>query len=132
MLIAKLEKVAQKVGVKFTKAGTHYAKILRTVRTPNDYGGEESTSTEESIEYPAVLVYPTSGVSRSIPITAGQEYSDATVWLPALYEGEWVDVRTTDKLRVFWVEGEEIDRTFQVKRVKPHGESSLEIDVITE
>lgn len=133
MLIADLTELAEEVGSEvFDEFGTELVVILRPVTADDDYGGAGETSIEESIEYPCILEYPSAEGSRLVPVTAGQEYAEAVITMPAVYQGEAVEVRKGDRLKVLERDGNNPERIFQVKRPKNHFGVYQQIEVVSE
>lgn len=132
MLSAKLQKVAEKVARKFDEAGTELVVILRPTNTPNDYGGESESSTQESIEYPCILEMPVTAGQRDARFIAGEEFLKARIQMPAFYEGEPVEVLQTDRMKILEREGNNPERIYQVKDVQNIFGVYLDIGLVTE
>lgn len=132
MLIADLTSLAEEVGADiFDEYGTEFSVIINPTTVSDEYGGESESGTTESAEIPCILEYP-SRDSQRVPVTAGQEYSDAVITMPAMYQGEAVVVEKDDRLKILEREGNNPERLFQAKRVNNHFGVYLQVEVVTE
>lgn len=133
MLIADLEALALEVGPDvFEEYGTEFVQIIRPTTVPNDYGGEDTSGEVASIEYPCVLEMPATAGQRDARWIAGEEFLKARIQMPAMYLGDPVEVRMTDKVKILEREGNNPERIYQVKDVQNIFGVYLDIGVITE
>lgn len=113
MLSAQIQKLAEKTGAMFDKTGTELVDVMRSVPADNDYGGvDDGVPASVYGEIPCVLyTKPKSGTNWIL----GQEYLDARIHMPAMYNGEVIEIKMTDKLRIAEREGANPERLYAVK-----------------
>lgn len=116
----------------FDESGTELVQIIRTTRAADPYGGEGEVSEMESIEYPCVLQMPSTSQQQQGRFVVGTEFMNARILMPAMYQGEAVEIRTDDKLKVLAREGNNPERRYQVRDVQNNFGVYLDIGVVTE
>jgi hypothetical protein len=131
MLDAKLQRAALKTATAFDKAGTELAVIVRTTAATNEYGGEAEASEAESTEYPCILQMPSTSQQQQGRFVVGTEYMNARVLMPAMYQGEAVDITPTDRLKILEREGNNPERLYEVRDVQNNFGVYLDIGVVT-
>ncbi|MGE0294941.1 MAG: hypothetical protein AB7P97_21555 [Hyphomonadaceae bacterium] len=133
MLSNALNKIATRAMPKiFKKTGTETVRIVRAAATVNEYGGAMRGGETESDDIPCVLMNrPANAMHLAGRWSNGEEYFDARIRMPAFFNGDPVEVRKSDRLRILARSGNNPERLYEVRDPQNINGVYLDVGVVT-
>jgi hypothetical protein len=129
MLTEKLTNLAQnKVPAIFARSGTHLCDVLRATDVQTGYGGETPTDAANLTDIECVYL----SIPKSQRYQLGAETRSARILIPRYVQGEALDLRTTDKIRLQESDIVPYERVFQIKDISPMSDVYFDVQVIQE